>query len=141
MVGTPDEQYLYLPDVLPTAYQAAAFADTPRDGTLAVLGLGPVGQMATRIARELGIDRVIGVDGVAERRSETELLDRGIQLRMGQAHVHRWISDLMPMISDAAGPLGTRSLATHHLPLERAPDGYQMFRDKADGRIKVVLQP
>ena len=248
----PDEQYLYLSDVLPTAYQAVAYADTPRDGTLAVLGLGPVGQMATRIARELGIGRVIGVDGVLERRSEAELFgietvdpasagdtasaliemtggrgpdavidavgmeahgysemraskitelgqkatgllpdalaqkvtdhvavdrldalhtavkavrrggtvsvvgvyggevdpmpmmemfDRGIQLRMGQAHVHRWLTDLMPMVSDEADPLGTRSLATHHLPLEQAPDGYRMFRDKADGCIKVVLQP
>jgi threonine dehydrogenase-like Zn-dependent dehydrogenase len=37
----PDEQYLFLSDVLPTAYQAVAYADTPKDGTLAVLGLGP----------------------------------------------------------------------------------------------------
>ena len=45
--GPPDEQYLYLSDILPTAYQAVAYADIPAGGTLAVLGLGPVGQKAT----------------------------------------------------------------------------------------------
>ena len=67
--GTPDEQYLYLSDVLPTAYQAVAYADTPKDGTLAVLGLGPIGQFSARIARHLGVERVIGVDPVPERRA------------------------------------------------------------------------
>ncbi len=52
--GVPDEQYLYLSDILPTAYQAVAYADVPDGGTLAVLGLGPVGQLAARIARQLG---------------------------------------------------------------------------------------
>ena len=56
--GTPDEQFLYLSDILPTAYQAVAYADTPPGGTLAVLGLGPVGQFAVRIARQLGQRRV-----------------------------------------------------------------------------------
>jgi len=248
----PDEQYLFLSDVLPTAYQAVAYADTPKDGTLAVLGLGPIGQFSARIARRLGVERVIGVDPVPERRAaaarfgietadpgETadtsvmliemtggrgpdavidavgmeasghdhglasraaavaqraagmlpdraarkitdlagvdrldalhvavkavrrggtvsvsgvyggeadpmpmmEMFDRGIQLRMGQAHVKRWIDDLMPMGTDSGDPLGTRTFATHHLPLEEAPRGYEMFRDKADGCIKVVLQP
>jgi threonine dehydrogenase-like Zn-dependent dehydrogenase len=49
----PDEQYLYLSDVLPTAYQAVTYADTPKAGTLAVLGLGPIGQFSARIARHL----------------------------------------------------------------------------------------
>jgi threonine dehydrogenase-like Zn-dependent dehydrogenase len=250
--SAPDEQYLYLSDILPTAYQAVVYADTPRDGTLAVLGLGPVGQMSARIARHLGIERVIGVDPVPERREaaarfgvETihpgalndtaatlidavdgrgpdavidavgmeahgydeprsarlaeigqkatgllpdsaaakltqkagvdrldalhtavkavrrggtvsvsgvyggeidpmpmmEMFDRGVQLRMGQAHVRRWIDDLMPIVADDSDPLGVRQFATHHLPLEQAPHGYEIFRDKADGCIKVVLQP
>jgi threonine dehydrogenase-like Zn-dependent dehydrogenase len=80
--GAPDEQYLYLSDILPTAYQAVAYADVPADGTLAVLGLGPVGQMAVRIARHLGPGRVIGVDPVPERRAAAtrfgvEALDPG----------------------------------------------------------------
>jgi threonine dehydrogenase-like Zn-dependent dehydrogenase len=248
----PDERYLYLSDVLPTAYQAVTYADTPKDGTLAVLGLGPVGQFAARIARHTGISRVIGVDPIPERRAAAarfgvdtldpadspdtdaalieltggrgpdsvidavgmeahgynepaaaklaevaqraagllpdraaqkitdvaavdrldalhtavkavrrggtvsvsgvyggeidpmpmmEMFDRGIQLRMGQAHVKRWINDLLPMVSDSADPLGVTSFATHHLPLEQAPQGYEMFRNKTDGCIKVVLRP
>jgi threonine dehydrogenase-like Zn-dependent dehydrogenase len=62
-----DQRFLYLSDILPTAWQAVQFADVPRGGTLAVLGLGPVGQFAARIGRELGAERVIGVDLVPER--------------------------------------------------------------------------
>ncbi len=65
--GVPDERFLYLSDILPTAWQAVAYADVPAGGTLAVLGLGPIGQMAARIARHLGVERVIGVDVVPER--------------------------------------------------------------------------
>jgi len=248
----PDERYLYLSDILPTAYQAVAYADTPKDGTLAVLGLGPVGQLAVRVAKHLGVDRVIGIDPVPERRAaaarfgvevvdldelddtataliemvdgrgpdsvidavgmeahghdrskfnrlvETaqkltgklpdavaatitdkaaldrldalhaavkgvrrggtvsvsgvyggeidpmpmmEIFDRGVQLRMGQAHVKRWIDDLLPIIEDPTDPLGVTDLATHRLPLADAPRGYELFRAKADGCIKVVLQP
>lgn len=70
-----------------------------------------------------------------------EIFDRGVQLRMGQAHLKRWIDDLMPMVSDSSDPLGVVGFATHRLPLEEAPRGYDMFRDKTDGCIKVVLQP
>ena len=248
----PDEQFLYLSDILPTAYQAVAYADTPDGGTLAVLGLGPVGQFAVRIAKHLGVRRVIGVDSVPERRAaaqafgvetidpdqldntaaalidmvdgrgpdaiidavgmeahghderrvnkvaefaqkavgllpdalsqpmiekagidrldalhaavkgvrrggtvsisgvyggETdpmpmmEIFDRGVQLRMGQAHVHRWIDQLMPLVTAQSDPLGVAHFATHHLPLEEAPHGYEIFQKKADGCIKVVLHP
>jgi threonine dehydrogenase-like Zn-dependent dehydrogenase len=250
--GPPDEQFLYLSDILPTAWQAVAYAATPPDGTLAVLGLGPVGQLATRVARHLGTERVIGVDAVPERRAAArafgidtvdpdelddvaagliamtggrgpdavidavgmeahghaeprgnlvasaaqraagllpgavarkltdvagvdrldalhtaikavrrggtvsvsgvyggeadpmplmEMFDRGIQLRMGQAHVRRWTSEILPVVNDSTDPLGVRDLATHHLALADAAHGYEIFRDKADGCIKVVLQP
>ncbi|MFF5173131.1 zinc-dependent alcohol dehydrogenase [Micromonospora sp. NPDC000089] len=62
-----DERYLYLSDILPTAWQAVKYADTPRGGTLAVFGLGPVGQLSARIGRHLGAGRVIGLDLVPER--------------------------------------------------------------------------
>ena len=70
-----------------------------------------------------------------------EIFDRGVQLRMGQAHVRRWIDDLMPMVSSDSDPLGLQSFATHRLPLEQAPHGYEIFRNKTDGCLKVVLQP
>jgi threonine dehydrogenase-like Zn-dependent dehydrogenase len=70
-----------------------------------------------------------------------EMFDRGITVRMGQAHVRRWTDDIMPLVMDPADPLGTLDLVTHRVPLDDAPDAYEMFRNKADGCIKVVLQP
>ena len=250
--GARETQVLYLSDILPTAWQGVVYADTPPGGTLAVLGLGPVGQFASRIGLYRGAGRVIGVDRVSERRAmaesfgvETldpdtvedvaatlidmvdgrgpdavidavgmeahghdhpigeklasgaqkitgllpdavaqqvtdragvdrldalyaalkgvrrggtvsvsgvyggeadplpmmEMFDRGIQLRMGQAHVKRWIDDLMPVVMDDTDPLGTAHLATHYLPLDQAAHGYEIFRGKQDGCIKVILQP
>lgn len=63
-----DERFLFLSDVLPTAWQGVKYANVPEGGTLAVLGLGPIGQMAARIGAHPGY-RVIGVDPVAERRA------------------------------------------------------------------------
>ncbi len=64
--GPPDETFLYLSDVLPTAWQAVEYADIPAGGSVVIFGLGPIGQMCARIARRRGA-RVIGVDLVAER--------------------------------------------------------------------------
>jgi threonine dehydrogenase-like Zn-dependent dehydrogenase len=242
----PDERYLFLSDILPTAWQAVQYAEVPPDGILAVLGLGPVGQLSARIGRHLGASRVIAVDSVPERLAmarrhgiETldsrevddvaeallemtsgrgpdgvidavgmeahgspagkaahtavgllpdflakpltdamaidrlgalrtalkavrrggtvsvsgvyggevdplpmmEMFDRGISMRMGQCHVKRWIPDLLPLVLDDADPLGTLDLTTHHLPLEQAPHGYEIFQKKQDDCIKVVLHP
>ena len=247
--GTPDEQFLFLSDVVPTAWQAVKYADVPEGGTLAVLGLGPIGQMCARIGRHLGAGRVIGVDSVdarlemaarhqvetldmrsvddvaetliamtdgrgpdavidavgmeahgssrgtlakvaqsavgllpdkiaqpltdkmavdrldalytavkAVRRGGTvsvsgvyggevdpmpmmELFDRGVQLRMGQAHVKHWIDDVLPLLSDASDPLGVLDLTTHQVSLEEAPKMYEVFQKKEDDCIKVVLKP
>ncbi|MFF4771947.1 zinc-dependent alcohol dehydrogenase [Microtetraspora fusca] len=243
--GPPDERYVYLSDVLPTAWQAVDWADIPEGGTVAVFGLGPIGQMCCRIARHLG-HRVIGVDGVPERLamarrhgvetvdagSHTDvaaairdmtagrgpdsvidavgmeahgspfakiaqtitgmlpgrmaaplmetagvdrlsalhhaietvrrggtvsiigvyggmtdpmpmlrMFDKGITLRMGQAHVKRWIDTLLPLVNDDKDPLGVMDLATHRLPLDQAPHGYEIFQKKRDGAIKVLLNP
>jgi threonine dehydrogenase-like Zn-dependent dehydrogenase len=64
--GPPDERFVFLSDVLPTAWQAVAYADVPEGGSLAVFGLGPIGQMCCRVARHQGAE-VIGVDLVPER--------------------------------------------------------------------------
>ena len=65
--GPPDDRFLFLSDVLPTAWQAVQYAQIPDDGTIAVLGLGPIGEMSTRIAQHLGAAQVIGIDLVQER--------------------------------------------------------------------------
>jgi threonine dehydrogenase-like Zn-dependent dehydrogenase len=65
--GPPDERFVYLSDVLPTAWQAVRYAAIPPGGSVAVLGLGPIGDMSTRIALHQGAGQVIGVDLVPER--------------------------------------------------------------------------
>jgi threonine dehydrogenase-like Zn-dependent dehydrogenase len=245
--GPPDERFLFLSDVLPTAWQAVEYAAIPKGGSVAVYGLGPIGQMCTRIARYKGAETVIGVDNVAERldmarrngievidSEETDdvpaairemtdgrgpdgvidavgmeahgapaaelvqkatgmlpdslaakaterfavdrmsalleaidtvrrggtisisgvyggqldplpmmqLFDKGVQMRMGQAHVRRWTDEILPLLAEDAGdPLGVDDLTTHQLPLAEAPGAYSMFQKKEDGAIKVVLKP
>jgi threonine dehydrogenase-like Zn-dependent dehydrogenase len=244
--GPADERFLFLSDVLPTAWQAVEYADVPKDGTLAVYGLGPIGQMCVRVAKQRGIERVIGVDLVPERNelarrygaeivewtddgdpaleildltdgrgadsvidavgteahgapvqelmqkltSRTpkpvatrlmervgadrtsalhtaistvrrggtlsiigvyggaatpmpllELFDKQVQVRMGQANVKAWIDQILPLVTDDADPLGTEDFATHQLPLAEAPRGYELFQEKEDGAIKIVLKP
>ena len=65
--GPPDDRFVYLSDVLPTSWQAVAYADIPEGGSVAVLGLGPIGDMACRIALHRGAGTVIGVDLVPAR--------------------------------------------------------------------------
>ena len=65
--GPPDDRFLFLSDVLPTAWQAVRYAQIPDDGSVAVIGLGPIGEMACRIAQHLGAATVIGLDLVPER--------------------------------------------------------------------------
>jgi threonine dehydrogenase-like Zn-dependent dehydrogenase len=242
----PDERFLYLSDILPTAWQAVEYADVNGNDTLAVLGLGPVGQLAVRSALHRGVDRVLAVDRVdnrldlarswgaevvdmrdtdqvadalkdltggrgpdgvidavgmeshgnplsekviagasrlpkpvaraavehvgidrlsalhtaiaAVRRGGTlsisgvyggmadpmpmmELFDKGLTVRMGQCHVRRWSDDLLDLVSGSDDVLGLESLATHHAPLEAAPELYRTFQEKSDGCLKVVLQP
>lgn len=243
--GPPDDRFVYLSDVLPTAWQAVEYAAVPDGGTLVVLGLGPIGDMATRIGIYRGY-RVIAVDLVRERiargraagaetldlsdhrgdlagriREMTDgrgphsvidavgmeahgspggelarkmanllpdplqaqlmqragidqlkalylaidivrrggtislsgvyggmadplpmstMFDKQIQLRMGQANVHRWIETLLPLVTDG-DPLGTESFATHRLALDAAPQAYADFQAKRDGVVKVLLQP
>jgi threonine dehydrogenase-like Zn-dependent dehydrogenase len=239
----PDERYLFLSDILPTAWQGVEYAQVPEGGTLVVLGLGPVGQFAARIGVHEGF-RVIGVDPVPERRAMAErhgvevldltkdvadvikgmtddrgpdsvvdavgmeahdhggvsmvqkfaaalpdkvgqalmqkagvdslsamhlafevvrrggtvslsgvyggtadptpfltLFDKQITIKMGQCNVHQWMDTLMPLVEDPADPLGTEDLTTHPVPLDRAPEMYELFKKKEDGCIKVVLKP
>ena len=65
--GAPDDRYLFLSDVLPTAWQAVRYAQIPDGGSVVVIGLGPIGEMSCRIAQHLGAGQVIGLDLVADR--------------------------------------------------------------------------
>jgi threonine dehydrogenase-like Zn-dependent dehydrogenase len=78
--GPPDDRFVYLSDVLPTAWQAVEYAAIPEGGSVVILGLGPIGDMSSRVARHRGAGRVIGVDLVPERlerarRNGVEVID------------------------------------------------------------------
>jgi threonine dehydrogenase-like Zn-dependent dehydrogenase len=242
--GPPDERFVYLSDVLPTSWQAVEYAGIPDGGSVAIYGLGPIGDMSSRIAKHRGY-RIIAIDIVPERierarrngievidardhddvpeaiRDMTDgrgpdsvidaigmeahgspasglaqtitgflpdavaqkamekggvdrlsvlyqaidtvrrggtisligvyggmadplpmltLFDKQIQLRMGQANVKHWVDDIMPLLTDG-DPLGVESFATHRIPLDEAPHGYEIFQKKQDGAIKVLLKP
>ncbi|MEV0902238.1 zinc-dependent alcohol dehydrogenase [Actinoplanes sp. NPDC049802] len=92
--------------------------------------------------RRAGTVSIIGVyGGNADPLPMMDLFDKGVTLRMGQAHVKRWVDDLMPLLTGDDDPLGVDDLVTHRLPLEEAPHAYDMFKKKRDGCIKVVLKP
>jgi threonine dehydrogenase-like Zn-dependent dehydrogenase len=89
-----------------------------------------------------GTISIIGVyGGTADPLNMLQLFDKGVKIAMGQAHVKRWVDDLLPLLSGDDDPLGVEDLCTHRLPLEEAPRGYELFKRKEDGAIKVVLQP
>ncbi len=96
---------------------------------------------AIRAVRRGGTLSITGVyGGMLDPMPMMELFDKGIQIRMGQANVHRWVEEIAPLLTDG-DPLGTEQFATHVLPLDRAPEAYEMFQAKNDGAIKVLLQP
>jgi threonine dehydrogenase-like Zn-dependent dehydrogenase len=64
--GYPDDRFVFLSDVLPTAWQGVEYAAVPDGGTVLVLGLGPIGEMETRVAQHRGY-RVLAVDLVPDR--------------------------------------------------------------------------
>jgi threonine dehydrogenase-like Zn-dependent dehydrogenase len=92
--------------------------------------------------RRAGTVSIIGVyGGNADPIPMMDLFDKGVTLRMGQAHVKRWVDDIMPLLTGDDDPLGVDDLVTHRLPLEEAPHAYEIFKHKEDGCIKVVLKP
>jgi threonine dehydrogenase-like Zn-dependent dehydrogenase len=132
--GVPDERFLYLSDILPTAWQGVAYADVPEGGTLAVVGLGPVGQLAGRIGRHLG-HRVIGVDAVPER------------LALAQRHGIETVSlddhdDVAPVLIEMTGGRGPDGVVeavgmeAHGNPVAKAAiDSVGMLPDAAARRV------
>jgi threonine dehydrogenase-like Zn-dependent dehydrogenase len=64
---------------------------------------------------------------------------KGLTLKMGQTHVHRFLRPLLARIE--RGDIDPAFVITHRLRLEEAPHGYEIFHDKKDQCIKIVLQP
>jgi threonine dehydrogenase-like Zn-dependent dehydrogenase len=113
----------------------------PMIDTMAVDRLGAL-RTSLKAVRRAGTVSISGVyGGEADPLPMMEMFDRGITLRMGQCHVKRWIDEIMPAVEDDSDPLGTLDMTTHHLPLDQAPRGYEIFQKKQDKCIKVVLNP
>lgn len=107
-------------------------------------GLDRMAALTTAFAavRRAGTVSIIGVyGGQADPMPMMDLFDKGVTLRMGQAHVRRWSDEILPILTGEGDPLGVDDLVTHRLPLEEAPHGYEIFKNKEDGCIKVVLKP
>src|SRR4051812_31089067 len=97
--------------------------------------------LAIDIVRRGGTISLIGVyGGMADPLPMLTLFDKQIQLRMGQANVRRWSDAIMPLLVDG-DPLGVEGFHTHQMPLDRAPEAYDMFQKKRDGAVKVLLKP
>src|SRR5215211_4715928 len=84
--------------------------------------------LAIDIVRRGGTISLVGVyGGMADPLPMLTIFDKQIQLRMGQANVKRWVDDIMPLLMDG-DPLGVDDFHTHQLPLERAPEAYEVFQ-------------
>jgi threonine dehydrogenase-like Zn-dependent dehydrogenase len=129
----PDERYVYLSDVLPTAWQAVEYADVPDGGTLLVLGLGPIGSMACRIASHHKRCRVIGVDLVDERLNRArEYCADVIDLRKDDAE------DIVMSHTDGRGAdsvIDAVGMEAHGSPVAEAAQTASGFLPSPVGRV------
>jgi threonine dehydrogenase-like Zn-dependent dehydrogenase len=98
--GPADDRFVYLSDVLPTAWQAVQYANVKPGSSVLVLGLGPIGDMATRIAKHLGAAQVLASDVVPERLARARANGIDVLDSTDQADVVAWVRDK----TDGRGP-------------------------------------
>jgi threonine dehydrogenase-like Zn-dependent dehydrogenase len=90
--------------------------------------------------RNGGIVSIMGVyGGLMDKFPIGALMNRGLTIRTGQCHVHRYLRPLLERIQN--GEIDPSFIITHKIPLSEAPRGYEMFKHKRDDCLKVVLQP
>jgi len=117
--GPSDSRFVYLSDVLPTAWQAVAYADVPDGGSVTVLGLGPIGDMAARIASHHG-HRVIAVDLVPERLARAQA--RGIET-IDVSQLDSSLGDVVREMTDGRGTdsvIDAVGMEAHGSPVAKA---------------------
>ena len=92
------------------------------------------------VCRPGGIISVPGVySGLSDMLPMGAFMNKGLTMRTGQTHVNRWTDDLLRRIEE--GEIDPSFVITHTVPLEQGPEMYQVFRDKRDSCVKVVLKP
>ncbi|HZX38081.1 MAG TPA: zinc-dependent alcohol dehydrogenase [Streptomyces sp.] len=134
--GPPDERFVYLSDVLPTAWQAVEYADIPPGGSVTVLGLGPIGEMAARVALHRGARLVLGVDLVPTR------LARAAHHGITTMDLHRYGKGLGDAIRDLTDGRGTDAvidavgMEAHGAPVVKAAQWITgLLPDAVAGRV------
>lgn len=96
-------------------------------------------RQAIMACRNGGIVSVIGVyGGLIDKFPMGAVMNRGLTIRSGQCHVHRYMQPLLERIRK--GEIDPTKVITHRLPLADAAKGYEMFLSKADNCEKVVLK-
>jgi threonine dehydrogenase-like Zn-dependent dehydrogenase len=118
--GPADDRFVYLSDVLPTAWQAVEYAAVPPGGSLTVLGLGPIGDMAARIALHRGAGLVVGVDLVPERLQRAAA--RGVRTLDLEGYGKR-LGDAVRELTDGRGTdavIDAVGMEAHGAPLGKA---------------------
>jgi threonine dehydrogenase-like Zn-dependent dehydrogenase len=95
---------------------------------------------AIMACRPGGIVSVIGVyGGMIDKFPAGAFMNKGLTMRTGQCHVHRYLEPLLGRI--VAGEIDPSFVVTHRLPLGEAPNAYETFKHKQDECVKVVLKP
>lgn len=93
-----------------------------------------------QVCRKGGTVSIAGVyGGILDKFPLGAAFNKGLTLRLGQAHVHKYMQPLLEKI--IARAIDPSFVITHHLPLREAPSGYDLFQRKRDGCIKVILKP
>jgi len=97
-------------------------------------------RQAILCCRKGGTVSIPGVyGGFADKIPLGALMNKGLTIKTGQTHVHRFVPELLDLIRK--GRIDPSFVVTHRVPLTEAPRAYEMFREKRDGCVKVVLDP
>jgi len=97
-------------------------------------------RQAIEACRKGGTVSIPGVyGGFLDKMPFGAVVNKGLTIKTGQTHVHRYLQPLLERILD--DEINPSFIITHRLPLEDAPEGYRMFRGKENNCVKVVLKP
>jgi threonine dehydrogenase-like Zn-dependent dehydrogenase len=90
--------------------------------------------------RKGGTVSVPGVyTGFVDKMPMGAFMNKGLTMKTGQTHVHRYLRPLLERVQN--GEIDPSFIITHRLPLDQAPQGYEIFKHKKESCIKVVLKP
>jgi threonine dehydrogenase-like Zn-dependent dehydrogenase len=95
---------------------------------------------AIMTCRNGGIISIMGAyGGLMDKFPIGALMNRSLTIKTGQCHVHRYMKPLLERVRN--GEIDPTFIVSHRLPLDDAPNGYEMFKNKLDDCTKVVLKP